>query len=168
MWCDSKKVRAPALAAALRERSALRDTILFDLFVVVVVIAVLFVKRRPGRAENAVGLGIPAIYVTAWLRIGSLEERTHLFEYGLVAALVHEALLERRENGRRVPRPVASALVISILLGWIDEGIQSILPSRVYDIRDVLFNSVAVIMVIGARWALAFVRRWAQARRRDG
>jgi VanZ family protein len=107
-------------------------------------------------------------YLSAWLRIGTLEERTHLFEYGLVAALVHEALVERQENGRWVPRTAVLALVISVLLGWLDEGIQSILPNRVYDIRDVLFNTVAAVMVIGARWALARVRRWAHARRPDG
>ncbi|KAA3660467.1 MAG: VanZ family protein [Chloroflexi bacterium] len=160
--------RAPIIAAALRERNDLRDTIFFILFVVMVVVAVLFINSRPGRAEIAVGFGILIIYVTAWLRIGTLEERTHLFEYGLVAALVHEALIEREKNGRLVPPPAVIALVISILLGWLDEGIQLILPNRVYDFRDVIFNTVAAVMVIGARWVLARVRRWAQARRRDG
>ena len=82
-----------------------------------------------------------------------------------MAALVHEALTERRANGRSVP--VLFALVISVLLGWLDEGIQSILPNRVYDIRDVFFNTVAAAMVIGARWALARVRQWTLARLRN-
>lgn len=160
--------RVPAIAAALRARNELRDMLFFVLFVVLVVVAILFIRRRPGRAEIAVGIGILVIYLTAWLRIGTLEERTHLFEYGLVAALVHEALLERQANGRQVPAPALLALVISALLGWLDEGIQSILPNRVYDMRDVLFNTVAAAMVIGARWALESVRRWAQARRDNG
>ena len=69
-------------------------------FVTLVVISILFARRRPGRAEIAVGVGILIVYLMAWLRIGigTAEERTHLFEYSLVAALVHEALLERREN----------------------------------------------------------------------
>ena len=159
--------QAPVLAAALRERSALRDNLIFALFVILVVITVLFIRQRPGRAEVAVGLGILVVYVTAWLRIGALEERTHLFEYGLVAALVHEALLERQANGRFVPALPLLALVISFLLGWLDEGIQAILPNRVYDWRDVFFNSVAAAMVIGARWVLAYVRRRVQAAR-DG
>ncbi len=113
-------------------------------------------------------MGILIIYVTAWLRIGSLEERTHLFEYGLVAALVHETLLERQANGRSVPALPILALIISILFGWLDEGIQAILPNRVYDIRDVGFNAFAAVMIIGARWVLATVRRWVQVRRRGG
>ena len=91
------------------------------------------------------------------------EERTHLFEYSLVAALVHEALLERRENGRRVPAPAILALVISIALGWLDEGIQSLLPNRVYDNIDVLFNALAATIIISARSILAFVGRWVKS-----
>ncbi len=141
---------------------------MFMLFLVsLVVISILFVSRRPGRAEIAAGAGILIVYLMAWLRIGvaTPEERTHLFEYSLVAALVHEALLERRENGRFVPVPAILALIISILLGWLDEGIQSLLPNRVFDLIDIAFNSLAVTMIIGARWILAFVRQWVQARR---
>ena len=158
---------APAIAAMLRERNELTSTMFVGSLVALVLIAVLFIRSRPGRAEIAVGLGILIVYLTAWIRIGvaTPEERTHLFEYSLVAALVHEALLERRENGRHVPVPAILALIISILLGWLDEGIQSLLPNRVYDIMDVLFNALAATMIIGARWILAFVRRRVQARR---
>ncbi len=156
----------PAIAAILRERNELTGSMFVGLLVAMVVNTVLFIRKRPGRAEIAVWVGILMVYLTAWLRIGiaSPEERTHLFEYSLVAALVHEALLERRENGRRVPAPALLALVISIGLGWIDEGIQSLLPNRVYDNIDVLFNALAATIIISARWSLAFVRRKVQAR----
>ena len=156
----------PAIAAILRERNELTGSMFVGLLVAMVVNTVLFIRKRPGRAEIAVWVGILMVYLTAWIRIGvaSPEERTHLFEYSLVAALVHEALLERRENGRRVPAPALLALVISIALGWIDEGIQSLLPNRVYDNIDVLFNALAATIIIGARWSLAFVRRKVQAR----
>ena len=151
---------APAIAAMLRERVDLTEMMFLASLVGLVAISILFVRRRPGRAELAVGVGIVIVYIMAWLRIGiaTPEERTHLFEYSLVAALVHEALLERRENGRRVPAPAILALIISVLLGWLDEGIQSLLPNRVYDNMDVLFNSLAATMIIGSRWILAFVR----------
>ncbi|WP_420642035.1 VanZ family protein [Candidatus Leptofilum sp.] len=157
--------RAPAIAAALREQSRLRDNMFFALFVAMVVVAILFIRSRPGRAEVAVGMGVLIIYVTAWLRIGTLEERTHLFEYGLVAALVHEALLERKGNGRLHPNPALLALIISFCLGFLDETIQAILPNRVFDIRDIFFNTVAAVMIIGARWLLITVRHWVAARR---
>lgn len=157
---------APAIAAMLRERVDLTETMVFLALVGLVTISILFVRRRPARAELAVGVGIVIVYVMAWLRIGvaSPEERTHLFEYSLVAALVHEALLERRANGRRVPAPAILALIISILLGWLDEGIQSLLPTRVYDLTDVAFNALAATMIIGSRWILAFVRHKVGAR----
>lgn len=156
---------APIVAEALREQSRLRDNMFFWLFVSMVIVAVLFIRSRPGRAEIAVGVGVLIIFVTAWLRIGTLEERTHLFEYGLVAALVHEALLERWGNGRLQPNPTLLALLISFFLGFLDEIIQAILPNRVFDIRDIFFNTVAAVMIIGARWLLITVRNWVSSRK---
>ena len=153
--------QAPAIAAGLRERGDLTATLVLVALLSLVVISVWFIRRRPGRAELAVGLGILIVYLMAWVRIGvgTMEERTHLFEYSLVAALVHEALLERRRNGRRVPAPAILAWIVSVLLGWLDEGIQALLPNRVYDNMDVLFNTLAATLIIGARWLLDFVRR---------
>lgn len=161
--------QAPAIVEALGIRlvTSVGDGLFFVLFISLLVIPVFFIEKRPGRAEIAAGVGIFAVYMMGWLRIGSLEARTHLFEYGLVAALIHEALLERQSNGRRVPVPTLLALVISIALGWLDEGIQSLLPNRVYDIIDIVFNTLAATMIIGARWVLMQVRRWAQRRRND-
>jgi hypothetical protein len=34
--------------------------------------------------------------------------------------------------------------------GWIDEGIQALLPSRYYDLRDVAFNAAAGLMALAA------------------
>ncbi len=158
---------APAIAAFLRERNSLTATVFLVSLCSLVPIAIFFVRGRPGRSEIAAGAGILIVFLMAWLRIGvgTPEERTHLFEYSLVAALVHEALLERRENGRHVPAPAILALINSILLGWLDEGMQSLLPGRVYDIMDVAFNALAATMIIGARCLLAFLRRRVQARR---
>ena len=50
------------------------------------------------------------------------ESHSHLFEYGLVAMLIDQALTERRSNSRRVPVPPLLALVATAGLGWIDEG----------------------------------------------
>ena len=159
--------QAPAIVAALGERivASAGTNLFFALLALLVVIPIFLIDKRPGRAEIAVGVGILAVYLMAWLRIGSWAERTHLFEYALVAGLVHEALLERRENGRRVPVPALLALIIAILLGCLDEGIQFLLPNRVFDLIDIAFNSLAATMIIGARWILAFVRQWVQARR---
>jgi VanZ family protein len=117
------------------------------------------VKRRPGRGEIGLALGVTAAYLMAWIRVESWEERTHLFEYGLVAILIHQALTERLHHGRRVPSPAALAVGVTALLGWLDEGIQAILPNRVYDLRDVGFNVLAGLMAIAASLALAWAWR---------
>ncbi len=159
--------QAPDIVAALGEGilNSVGNNLVAALLLLLVIIPVFFIRRRPGSAEIAVGLGILAVYLLAWLRLGSLEARSHLVEYSMVAALVHEALLERRENGRRAPAPTLLALLITILLGWLDEGIQSTLPNRVYDLVDVAFNTLAASLIIGARWLLARARAWAQHRR---
>ena len=150
---------AQALVKALRERNLLRVSGALFLLLVGAVIAGRWVKRRPGRHEIAVALGVTAVYLMAFFRVQSPEERTHLFEYGLVAVLIHQALTERLSHGRRVPVPAALAVVVTALLGWLDEGIQAILPSRVYDLRDVGFNALAGLMAIVASLALAWARR---------
>ena len=86
---------------------------------------------------------------------GSPEERTHLFEYGIVAVLIYQALGERSQNGRRVRAPAALALVVAALLGWLDEGIEALLPNRVYDTFDVASNALAALMAIAANLAIA-------------
>lgn len=159
--------QAPAIVTLLGERivESVGTNLFFVVLILLIVIPIFFIDKRLGRLEVAVGIGILTVYLLAWLRLGSWEERTHLFEYALVAALVHEALLERRDNGRRVPAPATLALVISLGLGWLDEGVQSLLPNRVFDLIDVAFNSLAATMIIGARWVVRLVQRWVERRR---
>ena len=57
-------------------------------------------KRHPGRLEVWVALGITAVYGLAVLRMsGSPEERTHLFEYGIVAVLTPSASVRKTTAG---------------------------------------------------------------------
>ncbi len=145
---------ARTLVDALRERNLLRVSFAVVVLVVVGAIAWQWRKRRPDWGEVGVALGFVFAYVMVWIRMGSWEERTHLIEYGVVAALIHQALLERVRNRRRVPVPAALTVVVTALLGLLDEGIQAALPSRVFDLRDVFFNALAGFIVIAARLAI--------------
>lgn len=156
------------LTATLRERNLLRVSSSAVMLLVWVVIAVRWANRRPSRGEIGVAIGITAVYLTALVRIGSWEERTHLFEYGLVAILIHQALIERRRAGRRVPAPAVLALVTTALAGWLDEGIQALLPNRVYDIRDVAFNAIAGLMAITSSLAVGLARGRIAGRANEG
>ena len=123
-------------------------------------------QRRPGAREIWIAFGVVSVYGMTVLRMGvSPEERTHLFEYGIVALLIHQALAERARNGRRVPVPAVLAVVATALLGWLDEGIQSLVPNRVYDNFDVFSNALAAVLAIVPSVIIAWVTA-ALARRR--
>ena len=151
---------AAELAAALRERNLLRISSAAVLAGVLIVLAVPWVKRRPGRLEIGAAVGVMAVYLTTLIRIPVPEARSHLFEYGLVAMLIYHALSERRRNGSRVPAPAVTAVVATVLLGWLDEGIQAFLPNRTYDLVDVGFNAIAGTMAIAASLVMSWARRW--------
>jgi hypothetical protein len=151
---------AGTLAAYLRARNLLNNSFFIAFLVLVAVIAGSGWIRRPRWREILAGIGILAVYVMMLSRLFiSAEERTHLFEYGLVAVLIYQALIERQENGRPVPVPAVLTIVVTALLGWIDEGIQAILPNRVYDLIDVGFNALAGLMAIVAILVLGWARQ---------
>ncbi len=151
---------AGKLEAYLRARDLLDDTFFICFLLATAAIVGSGLKRRPGRLEIWATLGIAAVYGAALLRLFiSPAERTHLFEYGLVAVLICQALLERARNGRRVPAPAILAVAGTALLGLLDERIQAVLPIRFYDIRDVGFNALAGLMAVAASLALGRARR---------
>ena len=146
---------ASTVADALRDRNLLRVSLAVALAAVLLPVAWRWVKTRPNWGEVGAVLGVAFVYWMVAIRIGSWEERTHLIEYGVVAALIHQALLERDLNGRRVLKPAVTAVAVTALLGLVDEGIQAVLPDRVFDARDIFFNGFAGFMVVAARLAIA-------------
>jgi VanZ family protein len=82
-----------------------------------------------------------------------------LIEYSLVAILIHMALIERENNDRWVPLPGVLAILMTAFLGLLDEGIQYMLPTRVFDLRDVSFNSFAGLLAVGARSLIIGLRK---------
>lgn len=152
--------RAPEWAAALRSGGLLEAVFLGAFSIAVVAVLLVALAVRPGGRQLAVGLSIVAVYAAAFARIQILEERTHLFEFGIVGVLIYLALTERRANGRGVRSPAAWAVLATGVLGWVDEGIQAVLPGRVYDLRDVGTNALAGLLAVTATVAL----RWARSR----
>ena len=103
-------------------------------------------------------IGIAAVYGMILVRAGS-EERSHLFEYGLVAVLIHEALSERFRLHPSILRPAIVAIAITALVGLLDESIQALIPNRGYQIADVGFNALAGFMAVAASLSLTWARR---------
>lgn len=121
--------------------------------------------RRPSGAELAVALGVSAVYLLIFVRMAIPTERSHLIEYGVLALLMHEALLERASNARWVPFPGVLAISGSSAIGVVDELVQRLLPSRVFDVQDIVFNILAAALAVVSSLALAAARRWADQRR---
>ena len=159
---------AQTLAETLRERGLLDISIglfLLCMFLVAATVLTQGLKVRPGGAEVAVAIGVAAAYLLVFTRMTVPTERSHLIEYGVVGVFICEALTERRSQGRRVPLPPLLAVLATATLGVLDECIQAILPNRVFDPVDILFNLLAGTMAVGASVALAWARRWTTLQR---
>lgn len=157
----------PAIAAALRDRNMLDNTFFALCAVLLAAVVAVGVSRRPRPLELAVWIAVLAVVAMGLLRFGTPEERTHLVEYGLVAVLVHLALLERRANGARVRWPAGLAFVVTALFGILDECIQFLLPGRVFDVRDIGFNVLAAMGAVTSVAALREARHRATDHRRN-
>ena len=71
---------AGTLVEVLRERDLLPPALLVLMLLTVAAIVGSGLKRRPGRREVWVALGVTAVYAMAVVRMGgSVAERTHLF-----------------------------------------------------------------------------------------
>lgn len=114
---------------------------------------------RPGGAEIAIAIGIVAVYFMAFTRITLLEERSHLIEYSVVAVFIYEALIERKSNGKRTPYPAIITIILTSLIGLLDESIQLFIPSRVFDLQDIFFNTLAAVFAIIAINVLEWFRK---------
>ena len=117
------------------------------------------------RAEFWVALAVTAVYAMIPVRSGVVAiERTHLFEYGLLAVLLYEALAERKRNGGAIRLPALAAILSASAFGWLDEAVQALVPTRVYDLRDVGINALAALVAVSAfaalRWGRERVGRW--------
>jgi len=136
----------------LRDRGLLRPLIflLFALAGGAVLLAL--VRLRPGLRQWLALAGVGVGYAAVLPFAIAPEEQIHLLEYGLLGGLIYEALRtrlrasgnpERRQRPLALRFPAATALALTTALGWIDEGIQYLLPNRYYDLRDVAFNAIA-------------------------
>ena len=155
---------ARTLAGALRDEGLLVAAFGLGMLLVGGTALVMGLGRRPGGLEIGVALGVATAYYMVLVRMALPEERTHLIEYGVVALLIHESLKERARGSRHVPVPALLAVVATSAVGAVDEGIQAFLPTRVFDLEDILFNVLAAVMAVSSSAALS----WARNRRKAG
>ena len=138
----------------------LQDTA-FTIGVVLIAVTVIFqrVRLRPGWGELGVWLGVAAVYLLLFLRIETPAERTHLIEYTVLATFIYRALTERVGAGNRILVVAVSTVVVTALLGLVDEGIQYLVPNRVFDLWDIGFNALAGLVAVVAALSLGLLER---------
>jgi hypothetical protein len=116
-------------------------------------------RHRPRPRELAYAAAVAAVYAGAFLAMSRIEERIHLFQYGLLALLLDAALAARARRGGGPSGAWSRALVaggLTALAGLLDELWQGWLPNRMYDTRDVALNAasgaLALLALAGWRW----------------
>jgi hypothetical protein len=114
-------------------------------------------KTKPSKIEITILLGIIAVYIMFYLRLG-IPERSHLIEYGVLAIFIHKALIERVSQGNQIRVPALVAFLVTFIIGVLDECMQIFLPTRIFDPVDIVFNGLAALMAIGASITLQWVR----------
>ena len=150
-----------ALGGTLADVVTNRDlmAVLFSLGALLIgaVIIIFGTTRRPGVAEVGVMVGVAAAYLLVFVRMASEVERSHLIEYSAVAVFVHAALRERTDNGAPVPAPALVAIGLTSAVGISDELLQALIPSRVFDPVDIVFNVLAATMAVTALVVLGWL-----------
>jgi hypothetical protein len=129
----------------LRDRGLLRGTVVVAFAAAgIAILWLIFRDARNRSVRVMLSLLIAgAAYAAVILPMKSPEEKIHFIEYGGVAVLAYASALR---TWRRWKRFAGCALFVGAA-GWID-GIQALLPSRFYDLRDVGFNAAAGLMAL--------------------
>jgi len=153
---------------ALRARNLLRVAIAGLFLICASAGAAALARRRAPLGAWLVSLAAGAVYGVSALAMEVPQERLHLVEYGALALLLRAAVAEsRRVRSRFGHAAVTDAwtLAAATAIGWIDEGVQAILPNRMYDLRDVGFNAFAAALALAAAAALRAVMTGAEPER---
>ncbi len=146
------------LLASLASQDVQAVFFLLGMLLVGATILVHGLKIRPSKTELVIWLGLAAVYLLFFLRLG-LPERSHLIEYSVLAIFIHKALTERTKQQPLPLKPAIFAFLITVLVGVVDESIQLLLPNRVFDPIDIQFNSLVIFMAIGSSFLLEWVRK---------
>ncbi len=134
----------------LRNSGILSPTVAVVFLASAAMVGSFFWRRRPPWQEWILVAFALGAYGAAFFWMDRPEERIHLVEYSILASLIWSALKVRWE--KQPPKvwrnPALWAVLLNTLAAWSDEGVQAILPNRVYDLRDVGFNALAGVLAI--------------------
>jgi hypothetical protein len=143
----------------LGEKGLLSLVFLLGVALFVTAVLVHGFRTRPRGADIGVMIGMLAVFLLVMIRIELPEERSYLIEYGVVGLLFFEALRERaNQRGKGTP-PALVAILLTGFFGLIDENVQYLIPDRVFDSQDILFNLLAGTITILTSLVLTWARQ---------
>ena len=151
---------AQKFAGILQNQGLITDGFFFGMFLIGVAILAFALKIKLAWIELGVLLGILGVYTIVSLRTMTPGERSHMIEYSVVAALIYEALKERKSQISSLRYPWLLAILLTTLIGLLDECLQFFIPNRTFDLFDVGFNFLSAILAVGAIASLSWVRNW--------
>ena len=142
----------PALVQALKANAsgrALLTVVPLLAVVALVPIAVRLGQARRGRVRIVPLLAIVALYAAVWSGLcrGAVEA-VHLSQYGLMSILALRALRDMVS----VPIAYGGGVLLTVAASWGNELIQSVLPNRVYDLRDVALDGLSALLAVMVVW----------------
>jgi hypothetical protein len=137
---------ARTVTNAIREAGLLRASVATAFALAAAAVLALLLRNPALRQPRTVMLLLAqaVVYALVVWPMESPEEKLHFLEYGAVAVLAFLALPPRWPTARRL----LGAALFTLAAGWLDEGIQAVLPDRHYDLRDVGFNALAGVMAL--------------------
>ncbi|MFC1699099.1 VanZ family protein [Candidatus Omnitrophota bacterium] len=142
----------------VRRVGSLADYAAAGILIIFAVWIIFYLISKQKDSSSFIWLAVLAcIYAFGLSRLRLAIERVHFIEYGLLAVFLFRAL---RHNIKNRSVYLWSGITV-FTLGLIDEGIQYLLPNRVYDNRDVIVNGLAgilALLLIGLCWQPKFER----------
>ncbi|MBL8915023.1 MAG: VanZ family protein [Archangium sp.] len=131
---------------AMRQRGMLIPAVGAAFALAALVVIALLIRnpalRKPKTLLLVAAAG--AIYALVVWPMESPEEKLHFIEYGIVGVLWFLSL----PDAWSTPKRYVTAALATVASGWLDEGIQALIPTRYYDLRDVGFNALAGLMAL--------------------
>ena len=115
----------------------------FVIFALSFLISVAIKKRTIFLNILLFGIVLTIGMVLAW-QIKIPEERIHILEYAILGWFAGRDLIK---TNKKIKGAILACIFCTIV-GILDEIFQAILPYRVYDLRDIVFNS------LGGAWGL--------------
>lgn len=145
------------ISNALRDANLLRVSVAMVFALVLTALTLVVLKTKALRTPRAfvTALVLLGTYALVIWPMESPEEKLHFVEYGAVGVLAFFSSPARWSEFVRL----VAAILFTAAAGWIDEGIQALLPSRYYDLRDVGFNALAGLLSVSGLGVFRFISR---------